>query len=56
MDPGGELLALAVVDRFHQPDLVDELGLPDVVVGECVPAFLASEDQRLVEDVLDPCR
>src|SRR5215210_470294 len=48
-----DLLLLVVLDGLLEPDLVGQLGRPDVLPAERVPAVLQGEDERLVDDVLD---
>src|SRR5829696_3546073 len=47
-----DLLLLVVLDGLLEPDLVGQLGRPDVPPAERVPAVLQGEDERLVDDVL----
>src|SRR5215211_8959905 len=51
-----DLLLLVVLDGLLEPDLIRQLGRPDVLPAERVPAVLQGEDERLVDDVLDTGR
>ena len=47
------LLPRRVLHGLLKADLVEQLGLQEVVVGDLLPPVLERHDQRLVDDVLD---